>query len=489
MTRVVVVGGGIGGLAAAARLAHSGYHVTLLEQREHLGGRTGQLQREGFRFDTGPTLLMMLEPLEKLYRDLNQRMEDYLQPVLLSPSYRVFYADGTRFDSSPCIAHMVREIAQKISPAEVPGYLRLMADLSGMLHDVVPAFVRRNYRSPLDLLGAKQISLLVKHRLLANLFRRIRRYVQSPRLQMLFTFQTMYLGLSPLEAPWVYAILTYMESGEGVWFPRGGVYQLVHALERLAHEEGVQIRTGERVQQVLVEAGRATGVRLASGEVLQADVVVLNTDVPTAYASLLPQNRQSHRRWRNSCSALVFCIGYEGKLPQLLHHNVHFSADFERNLQEIFVEKIVPEDPSFYTCLSVRTEPSDAPDGCENLYVLVPVPNRSGQDASALKQQVLERVLGRLEREVGFCRQRIRFVQSLSPADWEAMGLWQGAAFGLSHHFWQSTCFRPSNRAPFGGVYFVGASTVPGNGIPMVLISAELVQQRIEQEVGLRVTK
>ncbi len=482
MAHVVIVGGGIGGLSAAARLAHSGFRVTLIEQRHQLGGRIGEVQRDGFRFDTGPTLLMMLDPLEKLFRDTHRRLEDYLQPVLLNPSYRVFYADGLRFDSSPCIASMIREIGRKFSPAEVPGYLRLMADLSAMLYDVVPAFVRRNYRSPLDLFSPGQVALLVKHRLLANLYRRISRYARDPRLRMLFTFQTMYLGLSPLEAPWVYGILTYMESGEGVWFPRGGMYAIIRAIERIATEEGAQIRLNERVEQVLVENGRARGVKLASGEEIPADAVVLNADVPTAYSQLLPPTKQSTRRWRNSCSALVFLIGYDGALPELLHHNVHFSADFERNLSEIFVQKTVPTDPSFYTCLSVRTEPADAPAGAENLYVLVPAPNLTGEDAGAVSDVVLEKVLSRLEREANLQRERIRFVERITPADWQAMGLWQGAAFGLSHDFFQSTCFRPSNRAPFEGVYFVGASTVPGNGIPMVLISAELVQERILQE-------
>jgi len=299
----------------------------------------------------------------------------------------------------------------------------------------------------------------------------------------------MYLGLSPLQAPWVYAILTYMESGEGVWFPRGGMYALVRALEQVGREEGVQFLLGERVQKILIADGRAKGVTLASGEELSADIVVLNTDVPTAYGRLLPHAEQAKRRWRNSCSALVYCIGYDGRLPNLLHHNVHFSADFQRNLNDIFVQKVVPEDPSFYTCLSVRTEPSDAPDGCENLYVLVPVPNRSGQDATDLADMVLEKVWRRLGNEAGLKREHVRFVERLTPADWEAMGLWEGAAFGLSHDFFQSTCFRPSNRAPFAGVYFVGASTVPGNGIPMVLISAELLQQRIQTEMGSGVAK
>lgn len=489
MATVVVVGGGIGGLASAVRLAHLGYRVTLIEQREHLGGRISEIRRDGFRFDTGPTLLMMLDPLEKLFRDLHLRLEDYLQLDLLNPSYRVFYADGLRFDSSPCIANMVREISTKISPDEVPGYLSLMADLSWMLHDVVPVFVRRNYRSVLDLMTPRSLFLLVEHGLLKNLSKQVAEYVDDPRLRMLFTFQTMYLGLSPLSAPWVYGILTYMESGEGVWFPRGGMYQIIRALEQIARQQGVHIHTGTAVQRVMVEGGRARGVQMANGETVPADVVVLNADVPTAYARLLPDTPVARRRWRNSCSALVFCIGYEGRLPDLLHHNVHFSADFERNLQEIFVHKVVPTDPSFYTCLSVRTEPDDAPDSCENLYVLVPVPNRSGQDATSVADTVLAKVLARLEREVGLSWQSIRFVEQITPADWEGMGLWQGAAFGLSHDFFQSTCFRPSNRAPFEGVYFVGASTVPGNGIPMVLISAELLQERITQEVSSKWTK
>jgi phytoene desaturase len=261
------------------------------------------------------------------------------------------------------------------------------------------------------------------------------------------------------------------------------MYQLVRALETIARQEGVHVRLGERVEQVILDSGRATGVLLASGERIDGNVVVINTDVPTAYQSLLPPVKRG-RSWRNSCSALVFYVGYQGSLSDLLHHNVHFSRDFERNLQEIFVHKVVPEDPSFYTCLSVRTEPSDSPPGCENLYVLVPVPNLSGEDASAQQEQVLKQVLSRLQQEVGLRPEGIRFVESCSPADWQSLGLWQGAAFGLSHDFLQSTYFRPSNRAPFQGVYFVGASTVPGNGIPMVLISAELLQQRIEQEMG-----
>ncbi len=475
--KAIVVGAGMGGLATAARLAHAGWKVEVFEARRQVGGRVGELRHDGYRFDTGPTLLMMLEPLERLFSDLHRRLEDYMSLVLIDPSYRVFFGDGTEFDSSPCIARMVQEIRHKISPDEVAGYLRLMGDLAQMYQAVVPAFVRNPYRSLWDLFSPSRIALLMRYRLTARLWRRIPRYVRDPRLQVLFSFQTMYLGLSPKEALWVYGILTYMESGEGVWYPRGGMHRLAEALAQIVREEGGQIHLCQRVQKVQVEGNRATGVVLESGEVERADLIVLNTDVPTLYRSLLPPTRHAQRNYRNSCSALMFYIGYEAPLPHLLHHNVHFAADFERNLHELFVERKTPTEPSFYTCLSNRTDPSDAPAGCENLYVLVPVPNLAGEDAS-LHQ---ERILNYVAERVGLDMSRVRFVKTCTPHDWQAMGLWQGAAFGISANFFQSTYFRPGYRTPFERLYQVGASTRPGNGIPMVLIAAELLTEEIKQ--------
>lgn len=481
--RAIVVGAGIGGLATAARLAKAGYEVQVFEQRDQVGGRAGEWRHEGYRFDTGPTLLMMLEPLETLFNQLDRRLEDYLTLSLCQPSYRVFYGDGTQLDSSPTIAHMTREISQKIDPDDVPGYLRLMSDLSAMFHDVMPAFVRRNYDHIGQFLSAGQIRLLLKHHLLAKLHSRVARYVKDERLRMLFSFQTMYLGLSPAEAPWVYGVLTYMESGEGVWYPKGGMHQLPLALRRVAEEDGAEINLNAPVCKVLTETGKASGVLLENGERVVADTVVINTDLPTAYERLLgKKNEAKNRRWRNSCSANLYFIGYDGELPQLLHHNVFFSRDFQGNLHELFVQKRIPNDPSFYACVTRRADPEDAPEHCENLYLLVPVPNLSGEDAAAASATVLDKALQRL-CEVGLSREKIQFARAWTPHDWEAMGLWQGAAFGLSHDFFQSAYFRPTNRHPsIPGVYFVGASTQPGNGIPMTLISAELTTERVLRE-------
>ncbi|MEN3000624.1 MAG: phytoene desaturase family protein [Armatimonadota bacterium] len=471
----IVVGAGIGGLSTAARLAHQGWQVTLLEAQDQLGGRIGELRRDDYRFDTGPTLLMMLEPLERLFSDLHRRLEDYLDLILLEPSYRVFFTDGTVFDSSTNIARMVREI-EKIAPQEVAGYLRLMADLRAMYQAVIPAFVRREYRRLGDLLSPAQIGLLFRFRLLDNLWRRVGRYVRDPRLRTLFSFQTMYLGISPMQARWVYAILTYMESGEGIWYPRSGMYQLIRALRAIAEEEGVTIVTNTPVAKVLTEGNRAVGVQLLTGEKLLADCVVLNVDAPTAYSQMLPPSRFAHRRWRASCSAMMFYIGYRQRLPHLLHHNVFFAENVERNFDEIFRLGVVPCDPSFYACLSNRTDPTDSPPDGENLYILIPVPNLSGVDASASENQLLEHVIARLNLD----DRQIEFVEKRTPHDWVSLGLWQGAAFGISPTFFQSTYFRPSIRSPFENLYLVGASTHPGNGIPMVLIASELVAAAVQ---------
>lgn len=482
MAKVVVVGGGLGGLAVAVRLAHAGHNVQVFEQRQQLGGRIGVLHREGYRFDTGPTLLMMLEPLQRLFADVGKQMDDYLNLVRLKPSYRVFFGDGTTLDTSPVASEILQEL-ERYGKKEGTGFLKLRADLAQLYDAVIPAFVEKNYRHIGDLLSPTQIYLLLRHRLLANASRYIKRYVRHPHLQMLFTFQSLYLGLSPLEAPWVYSILMHLETNQGIWFPEGGIYKLIESLVNLGHEMGVKYELGIRVKHVIIEGGKARAVQLAGKETVGADWVILNTDVPQAYHQLLPETRFSGRQWRNSCSALMFYIGYQGDLPSLLHHNVHFCLDFQDNVRAIFDRKQVPLDPSFYSCVSRRTCSGDAPIGCENLYLLVPVPNLSGEDASEQKDRILQGLLTRLQQDGGLDRNKIQFVESFTPRDWESMGLWQGAAFGLAHDFFQSTLFRPSNRTPFPNVYLVGASTIPGNGIPMVLISAELTAQRMLQEL------
>lgn len=475
MRRIVIIGAGLGGLAAGLRLAHEGHSVTILEKTEQVGGRNRRVEVDGCSFDGGPTLVMMLDPFKKLFADVGERLEDHLELSLCDPGYRAFFADGTRIEATPNIAKMVEQILP-LNPQDARAFPKLLGDLAELYQDSIPAFVEKNYYSPLDFFGLKGLGKVLKHRMLGNLAARIATYVEDPRLRMLFSFQTMYLGLSPYESPWVYGTLTYMEFGEGIWYPKGGVPAISEVLANLASARGAQIRLNSPVASI-----EGSTVRLESGEQIVADAILCNADLPYAEEKLL---QKPNKPRKHSCSTFMIYADYAGSIPELLHHNVFFGSDFFKNLDQIFNKNEIPDDPAFYASLSNRSEPSRSPNGHENLYLLVPCPNldRSWSDADGKDLQ--DRVFARLERETSFRRGNIRNVKFHTPADWHAqLNLNKGAAFGLSHHFNQSAYFRPANRSKTNpNVYFVGASTVPGNGMPMVLISADLAVQRLRHD-------
>jgi phytoene desaturase len=294
---------------------------------------------------------------------------------------------------------------------------------------------------------------------------------------MLFSFQTLYLGLSPYEAPWVYSTLVHMELAEGVWYPMGGVAKISEEIAGLAMKKGVQIHLNQPAKAI-----EGKSLILESGGSREFDAIICNADLPYAERELLGQAEKVRQE---SCSALMIYAEYEGELPDLLHHNVFFSSDFRGNLDQIFNLAKIPEDPSFYACISAKTDPNRAKPGTDNLYILIPCPNLERRWSDKDEELLIERAFARLESEIGFCPSNIRHMARFGPRDWrDRFNLDKGAAFGLSHHFSQSAYFRPSNHSRVNpNVYFVGASTIPGNGMPMVVISAELVAQRILQEI------
>ncbi|MGV3615331.1 MAG: phytoene desaturase family protein [Fimbriimonas sp.] len=481
MTRkhIVVVGAGLGGLATALRVAHRGHRVTVLEKTDQVGGRNRRVRVGECEFDGGPTLMMMLDPFRKLFADVGERLEDHLELSLCDPNYRVFFQDGTRLDCTSNTARMVAQLREKFgaeAAARYPGFIGRLGDL---YHASMGPFVRRNYDSPLDLASPQALAVCAKHGMLGNLAKGVAREFSDPRLRALFCLQTMYLGLSPYDAPWVYAVLVYMEYGEGVWYPKGGMVEIGHAVARLAEARGAEIRLNAPVAKV--EGKR---VVLESGETIEADAVVCNADLPYAERELLGDAPPKAEARRYSCSAYMMYIDHEGEIPELLHHNIVLGRDFEGNLEQIFQRHEIPDDPAFYAALSRKADPPKAPAGHENLFLLVPCPNLGHDFTEADARTIQDRVFGRLERETSFDRGRIRGMKTTTPYDWAGeLNLDRGAAFGLSHDLMQSICFRPSNRSKtHPGVYFVGASTVPGNGLPMVLISAELAEERLVQD-------
>lgn len=477
--KIVIVGAGLGGLAAAARLAHRGEDVLVVEKTADVGGRNQEQRTGACAFDGGPTLLMMLDPFRTLFTDVGEKLEDHLSISLIEPSYRVFFADGTRIEASTSVAKMVDQIRVLCSRKDSLAYPKMLGDMAALYADAVPNFVEKNYYSLLDFVSLKDVSMVLKHSMLSNLAEGIARYVEDPRLRMLFSFQTMYLGLSPFDAPWVYSVLTYMEYGEGIWYPKGGMAEITKVTAQLATKKGATIRLNTPVATI-----EGNTVVLENGERIEADAIICNADVPYAEKELLKKQPSNAAKRRYSCSAFMMYVSYKGSLPTMLHHNIIFGADFQGNLEQIFTKNELPDDPAFYCAISARSDPSRAPEGYENLFILVPCSNLDRPWTEADQKTLQQRVFARLTKEVGFEASCIETISYRTPQDWaRQLNLDKGAAFGLSHDFWQSTYFRPQNRSASNpNVFYVGASTVPGNGLPMVLISADLAIQRMQHD-------
>jgi phytoene desaturase len=493
----MVIGAGLGGIAAAARLARAGYGVTVLEQLAEPGGRCGRLVRDGHRFDVGPTLLLMPEVFAETYAALGQRMEDHLELRRVDPTYRIHYAGGTTLSLTSDLTRMEQQL-EALEPGSFGGLLRYLEEGYRHYHTSLARFVGRNFYSLSDYFSPRNLPLLFQLKALSRHYPNMARYFRHPYLKAAFTFQNMYLGLSPYDAPATYSLLQYAELGRGVWFPHGGLYRVIESLVAVARSHGVHFAYNTAVSQIEIEHDQATGVILADGHGtrLEADVVVANADLPYVYRHLLPDRQEALRleRMRYTCSAILFYWGVDRVYPSLGTHNVFLAGDCQRDYAasfgRIFRDRSLPDDPSFYVHAPARIDPAAAPAGHDTLFILVPVghldPARR-QDWPALQAQARQAVVRRLAAAgITDLGQHIKFEVCYGPLDWQRrFNLARGAAFGLSHNFMQVGYLRPHNcHRSYRNLYFVGSSTHPGTGLPMVLISARLTTERILQEVG-----
>ncbi len=483
--KAVVVGAGVGGLAGAARLARQGFDVELLEKTGGPGGRCNQLRAQGFTWDIGPTIVLMPEVFQETFAALGRRLEDYLTLLKCDPNYRIHFRDGSAITFTSELCEMGREL-ERFEPGSFQRYLAFLAQGREQYRTSLDHLVGRNYAGISDYFSPRVLAKIFKVRAHRRMYSDVSRFFSDERLRAAMTFQTMYLGVSPFASPAVYGLLPFTELGVGIWFPQGGLYAIPLALERVAREEGVRLHYGQPVERILTEGARATGVRLAGGRTVMADVVLCNADLPYAYEKLLqgaPTSLPRKEKLRYTSSGYMLYLGLRRRYEGLQHHNVVFGRDYRGSFDDIFERFRVPEDPSFYVNVPTRTDASLAPEGKDAAYILVPVPHQHpGLDWKVEGPKVRAKVFQRLA-ELGYpdLERDTEVERVFTPDDWAASyNLMHGSAFGLAQNFLQIGPFRPSNQDPrVRNLFFVGASTQPGTGLPTVLISARLVVERM----------
>jgi len=477
-----VVGAGLAGLSAAMRLAGAGRRVTLLEREAVPGGRAGVQVSEtasgSYRFDPGPTVLTMPDLIADCFDALGERMEDWLDLRPVEPLYRAKYADGSSLDVHPGVDEMADEIARVISPAEAAGFRRYVDFVSKLYRYEMRDFIDRNIDSPLDLLSVNlaRLAAIGGFRKLAP---KVEQYLKDPRTQKLYSFQAMYAGLSPYDALALYAVIAYMDSVAGVFFPAGGMAAVPEAMAAAAEKHGVEIRYSTEVTRVEQANGRAVAVHTAAGERIAADVVVLNPDLPVAYRELLGHEPRRHKRLSYSPSCYLMLAGTTKRWEGGAHHTISFGHTWREVFDELLSGRLM-SDPSVLITNPTLSDPSLAPSGREIYYVLFPTPNLDAPlNWDRIGPRYREHVLRTLEaRGYSGFGEAIEVERVTTPADWAARGMERGAPFAAAHSFRQTGPFRPGNLLG-ENIVFTGSGTQPGVGVPMVLVSGRLAAERV----------
>jgi phytoene desaturase len=492
----LIVGGGLGGLSAAIHLRLAGFAVSVYEANERVGGRANLIEGEGFRFDTGPSLLNYPWVFEKLFAAAGRNLYDYVKLLPVEPSVSFQWEDGTRFTLSSDLRKFLEE-CERLEPGSRPRALEFMRDAEAKYRIAFEKMVHRNEDYVLPWLGALRPAELWRTSIWRTLDGQLRRYFKSRHLREALGSYAMYLGGSPYTLPGMFTILSYGEMAYGLWLPEGGVYGLVEGITKLASELGVEIHTSCRVQKIVTREGCIAGLELADGSFRQASLVVSNVDAPTTDTELLAgastrvtaSLRRKAARTGMTPGVITFYWGVRGEVGHLGHHTIFLPEDYRASFRDLLRRGRIPRGLPFYVSVPSATDAALAPAGDTAMFVLVPVPVISelpGINWDETVGEVRAQVLGTLARhDIEFTEDRLVFEEVYTPVEWQRrFGLYDGSAFGAAHNLLQLGPLRRKNfSAEINGLYYAGASTTPGTGMPLVVLGGQQVAERIAGHV------
>jgi phytoene desaturase len=491
-SQAVIVGAGPGGLAAALLLAKSGVKVTIVEKRQDVGGRTSTIHQDGFKFDIGPTFFLYPRVLKEIFAAAGYDLNREVPMTRLDPQYRLVFGGGGELLATPNVERMEQAIAA-ISPGDARRFHHFITHNRNKLDKFMP-FLQTPFESWRDLAKLDMMKLLPLLAPWRSLDDDLQVHFKDERIRLGFSFQSKYLGMSPFRCPSLFSILSFLEYEHGVFHPTGGCGAVTQAMARIATEMGVEILLDEPVEQVLIEHGKATGVKTAN-RTLPADAVVVNADFAGAMRKLVP-NKQRHR-WTDerlakkkfSCSTFMMYLGIEGRFDDVSHHTIYLADNYKENLRDIEERHQLSENPSFYVQNACVTDESLAPRDHSTLYVLLPVTHDTGsidwaKEGPRYRQLALDQMkkigLGDIEK-------RIRTEKILTPAGWATdFGLYKGATFSMAHSLDQMLHLRPHNRfEDVRQMYLVGGGTHPGSGLPVIFESARITSRLLLEDLEI----